>query len=313
MNPEFFNQEIERVTQPLPGSLAAPTHYRLPVKKKYEGYNIIDFFLEVVPRSTRTLWEQKIVKQQLLINGKPAQKTSTLKGGYITEHFSEPRTEPQVSNQIELLYQDNQLLILNKPSPLPMHPSGRFYRNSLTEILKLAFPNENFKIIHRLDANTTGIVVLGKNKDIVQEIGAQFKAKKTQKKYLALVEGIPKQDVFQAYLKIGQDKTVGGARATHQNGLTSHTSFKVLERRPKKNQTLLEVIPHTGRTNQIRLHLAELNHPIIGDIGYKNPDYFKNNPLTYTTDSLCLHAWQLTFTYQEKEFSITTKVPHKFQ
>ena len=214
-----FHQKVKDVTHPLPGSTPQPTHYKLPVKQKYEGYNIIDFFLEVVPRSTQEIWLEKIKNKSLLINGKPALEHSILKAGYITEHFSAPKTEPIVSNNIELLYSDSDIIIINKPAPLPMHPSGRFNRNSLTEILKLAFPEEGFKIIHRLDANTTGIVILGRNKEIVNIIGSQFESKQTTKKYLALVEGIPAEDEFNTNTKIGLDKTAGGGRNTSENGI----------------------------------------------------------------------------------------------
>ena len=309
---ELFNHRIQKVTEPLPGSVPKPTHYRLPVKKKFEGYNVIDFFLEVVPRSTKDIWLEKINKQTLFINGKPAAENSVLKAGYITEHFSAPKTEPEVSNQIELLYADEHIIIINKPAPLPMHPSGRFNRNSLTEILKLAFPEEDFKIIHRLDANTTGIVILARNKEIVQSISKQFESKTTQKKYLALVEGIAKEDYFNTNTKIGVAKTAGGGRASSEDGIDAYTEFNVLERRLHNNETLLEVIPHTGRTNQIRLHLAKLGFPIVGDEGYKNSEYFKTNPLTYPTDCLFLHAWKLTFYYQNKDFVLETEVPEKF-
>lgn len=310
---ELFNKQVLKVTSPLPGSTPLPTQYRLPVKKKYEGYNIIDFFLEVVPRSTKEIWLDKINQQTLLINGKPAKATSLLKAGYITEHTSAPRTEPPVDNRIKLLYSDENIIILNKPAPLPMHPSGRFSRNSLTEILKLALPKEDLKIIHRLDANTTGIVILGRNKEIVNNIGTQFEQKQTKKKYLALIEGIPTENTFNTHTKIGLEKTAGGGRASSEKGIDAYTEFRVLERRTTANQTLLEVTPHTGRTNQIRLHLAQLGFPIVGDLGYKDPTYFKNNPLTYNSDSLFLHAWRLSFFYQNKTFYIEAPIPLKFE
>ncbi|ANW95106.1 hypothetical protein AXE80_01810 [Wenyingzhuangia fucanilytica] len=308
----YFNQQIKAITEPLPGAVAYPTQYKLPVKKKYEGLNIIDFFLELVPRSNKDIWLEKIQNQTLLINGKPATTSTIVKGGDITQHTSEPKTEPWVNNKIDLLFSDENIIIINKPAPLPMHPSGRFNKNSLTEILKLALPEEDLKIIHRLDANTTGIVILARNKEIVKSIGEQFENKSAQKTYLALVEGIPKKDSFNTNTKIGIQKTAGGGRASSNHGIEAYTEFKVLERYPNKNTTLLEVIPYTGRTNQIRLHLADLNHPIVGDYGYKDINYFKNNPLTYDTDCLFLHAWKLSFTYQNEPFLIEAPIPSKF-
>ncbi|WP_010137095.1 RluA family pseudouridine synthase [Ochrovirga pacifica] len=312
-NKESFQKQIQKTCTPLPGSIAYPTTYKLPVKKKYEGRTIIDFFLEVVPRSSKELWLSKIRNKTLLINGKPANENTIVKGGDITQHTSEPKIEPDVSIKIDLLYNDDKLLIVNKPAPLPMHPSGRFNKNSLTEILKLAFPEEDFKIIHRLDANTTGIVVFGKNKEIATAIGTQFEQKLTTKKYIALVEGIVEKEEFAMNSKIGTKKTIGGGRASDQNGQEAYTEFKVLERRQNTKQTLLEVTPHTGRTNQIRLHLAQLKHAIVGDWGYKDPNYFKNHPLTYPTDSLYLHAWQLEFKYQNQNLKIQTAIPTKFE
>lgn len=307
-----FKDTIKTACSPLPGSIPYATKYKLPVKKKFEGYNIIDFFLEVVPRSTKETWLTKIENKSLLINGKPATKDVILKGGYITEHTSAPKAEPNISIDLSLLYSDDDIIIINKPAPLPMHPSGRFNKNTLTEVLNLAFPEENFKIIHRLDANTTGIVILGRNKEIVTKIGTQFEEKSTVKKYLAMVEGIVEKDWFDTNTKIGTDKTAGGGRASDKDGQEAYTEFCVLERRNNKNQTLLEVTPHTGRTNQIRLHLASLGFPIVGDYGYKDPNYFKNNPLTYPEDCLFLHAWKLCIYYQNKKMNIEAPPPSKF-
>ncbi|MGY5355691.1 RluA family pseudouridine synthase [Wenyingzhuangia sp. IMCC45467] len=307
-----FNHQIKLATEPLPGSFAYATQYKLPVKKKYEGMNIIDFFLKLVPRSNKETWLTKIKNQTLLVNGKPATTFTLVKGGDITEHTSEPRKEPWVNNNIDLLFSDENIIIINKPAPLPMHPSGRFNKNSLTEILKLAFPKEDLKIIHRLDANTTGLVILGRNKEIVKTIGEQFENKSTQKNYLALVEGNPTTNNFNSNTKIGTNKTSGGARESSEEGIDAYTEFKVLERYPTKNTTLLEVTPHTGRTNQIRLHLANLNLPIVGDEGYKDKNYFKNNPLTYSTDCLFLHAWKLKFYYNNTCFTIKAPIPEKF-
>ena len=109
---------------------------------------------------------------------------------------------------------------------------------------------------------------------------------------MALVEGFPQNEQFQSTKSISKSKTPAGGRKL-DNGHESNTDFEILK--TFGNKTLLKVTPHSGRTNQIRLHLADLNLPIVGDLGYKNPEYFENHPLTYPNDSLFLHAWKLKF------------------
>ncbi len=313
VNEKDFADAIGKVTRSLPGSIAAPIVYRLPVKKKYEGYNIVDYFVKVVPKVDKSVWINKIVKRSLLLNGIPATLDSIVKGGNITEHQSEPQIEPYVSVDIELVYQDESILVINKPAPLPMHPSGRFNKNSLTEILKLAFPNESFKLIHRLDANTTGLVVLAKNEKVVAEIANQFELKSVHKEYLTLVEGVPEMDEFFSDDKISIEKTSSGGREITGEGIDAYTKFEVLERRIDKRVTLLKVEPFSGRTNQIRVHLSNLGYPIVGDIGYKDSNYFKSNPLTYPTDCLFLHAWKLSFKINNKNMGFEASIPTKYQ
>ncbi|MCB9361140.1 MAG: RluA family pseudouridine synthase [Flavobacteriales bacterium] len=309
---EQFNLALAKVCNPLPGSVPSPTPYKLAVKQKYNGLNIIDFFAVSVPMVSKEKWIEKIENNNLFIDNKPAKFSSKVYGGNITTHFSEPKTEPSVNVNIEFIFCDEHILVLNKPAPLPMHPSGRFNKNSLTEILKLAFPSENFKIIHRLDANTTGVIILGRTNNAVQSISKQFQDKTAKKEYIAMVEGFPTQKYFSSNTQISIEKTPAGGRTISSDGIDAFTEFEVIKTYPEKNITLLAINPHTGRTNQIRLHLAYINHPILGDIGYKDPDYFKNNPLTYSDDCLFLHAKTISFRYHEKEVSFSADLPDKF-
>lgn len=307
-----FNSTIEKASTPLPGSIPERITYKLSVKKKYEGFNIIDFFSATVPRSTPEIWIEKITSKNLTVNSKTITVDYKVKGGDLTTHQSEPKTEPPVSTSIDLIYNDDQILVLAKPSPLPVHASGRFVRNTLIHILSLAFPNEDLKLLHRIDANTTGLIVLAKNKIAANFIQQQFENKTIKKVYIALVEGIVKDDYLDLKQSIGTEVLVGGARKVDENGKLSHTEVEVLERR--ENETLLKVTPHTGRTNQIRLHLAELGHPIVGDIGHKDKSYFENKPFTYPTDSLFLHAHQITIVHptSKEQMTFVAPIPEKF-
>ena len=309
-----FSLAISKATTPLPGSIAKPTTYTLTVKKRFEGLNIIDFFCEKIVRSDADLWGTKIATGNLTVNGKIITKDYQIVAGDKTQHTSDPKTEPDVNVTIELLYNDADIIVLNKPSPLPVHASGRFLRNTLISILEKAFPEENLKLVHRIDANTTGVIIIAKNKFAANHIQQQFENKSIKKEYVALVEGIVVPDFLNLEAAIGKEVLIGGARAIDELGKIAKTEIEVLERRIETNQTLLKVIPFTGRTNQIRLHLANLGHPIVGDLGYKDPTYFKNNPFTYPTDTLFLHAHQLEISHPitNKKMIFKAVIPSKF-
>lgn len=310
-----FTKAIQEVTTPLPGSTPQAVVYKLTVKKRFEGLSIVDFFNEAVPRSTQELWINKVESGNLTVNGKIVTIDYKVKAGDLTQHSSDPKTEPEVNTNIQLIYEDESILVVDKPSPLPMHASGRYARNTLLNILTLAFPDKDLKLLHRIDANTTGLVIIAKGKEVANTIRVQFEEKQIQKEYIALVEGIIEENNITSIQSISNEVLVGGARKVDDTGKKAETNITVLERRTAKNQTLLSVIPLTGRTNQIRLHLAELGFPIVGDEGHKDQEFFKNNPFTYPTDSLFLHAHKLSFKHPKtgKDISFEAPIPSKFK
>jgi RluA family pseudouridine synthase len=307
-----FKKAIQKATSPLPGSIPKPIVYRLSVKQKFNGLTIIEFYSQAIPSIAKEQWIEKVETGNMKVNDQTVSLAYKVKTGDKTQHSTKPIAEPHVNSAIQLIYEDEEILVLNKPAPLPMHPCGRFSKNSLVEILQSAFPTSAYKIIHRIDSNTTGLVVLAKSKGTAQFIAEQFEQQTVQKNYLALVEGVMQKDKFTSTQTIGKEKTKSGGRKTNDTGDKAVTEFEVLEKRTEK--ALLKVIPHSGRTNQIRLHLADIGHPIIGDHGYKDPAYFEKNPLTYEEDCLCLHAWKLTFIHPrtKKEISFEAPIPEKF-
>lgn len=307
-----FEKKIKRITSPLPGSIPQTVIYKLSVKLRNDGLTIIELYSKAFPLIKIDVWLQKIKLGLLTVNGDTCEPKLILKAGWMTENIVHNKTEPNVSNTIKLIFEDDDLIVLDKPSPLPMHPSGRFNRNSLTEILKLAFPEREFKIVHRLDANTTGVILLAKNTKSANSISQQFQSNSIKKEYIALVEGILLEDSQVITEKIGTDKTSSGGRLLSESGQISETKITVIKRDTSSNQTLLKVEPKNGRTNQIRLHLTSINHPIVGDHGYKDQTYFKNNPLTYPEDSLFLHAHKIILTHNGTEKQFIAKIPLKF-
>lgn len=307
-----FYDKLKEVTNPLPGSIPYSANYKLSVKLKHEGITLIDLYTNLFPNVPSNEWIKKINNGLLKVNGQRSNPAMKLNAGWITENIVHNKVEPNVSSKIELIYQDENVLVVSKPSPLPMHPSGRFNKNTLIEILKLIYPNLNLKVVHRLDANTTGTVILAKNRETATNIGRQFQSNTIEKDYYALVEGAVQKESQIVSQNIGSEKTIGGSRELSNNGKFALTKIQVIQRNFKDNTTLLRVQPKNGRTNQIRLHLSSIGHPIVGDFGYKEPNYFKNNPMTYDSDCLYLHAQSITLDYNGNRRRFTSELPKKF-
>jgi len=307
---DSFSQKIEVVCKVQAGSIPYSFTYTKTVKQKDAGKTLLAFYSDAFPNEASTIWLEKIQNGKILINNKQANAQDILQAGWITQHTRDNITEPAVNTAIALIYEDENILVLNKPAPLPVHASGRYIKNTLMAILAEAFPDKNYKIVHRLDANTTGLLLLAKNSETASELIRQFSSKQVKKTYLAWVEGLLDKEVFTINENIAQNTQKAGSRLLSQQGETAETQVKALQH--KNGNTLVQLNPKSGRTNQLRLHLASIEHAIIGDYGYKNFEYFKQNPMTYQEDCLMLHAWKLQFVLNEVEFKFEAKVPNKF-
>jgi RluA family pseudouridine synthase len=293
-----FQTAIHNAVLQLKNPPSKPRLFSLSVKKKYNGFTILDLYVNSFPHVRSDFWNDKIKSGNLTVDNQVVAINYQLKAGQITQHSVPPKQEPSINTNIELVDCTDDYWVINKPSPLPIHAGGRYQNHTLTELLKKAFPQLSIHIINRLDANTTGLVLIALNKNSAQDFNLQFKNRKVTKTYLALVEGIPLQSKFSSNKSISTEKTAAGGREIGV-GKASLTTFELQSK--FKDLTLLKVTPSSGRTNQIRLHLSNEGLPIKGDLGYKNPEYFKNHPLTYPTDSLFLHSWKLRFIYKGKE------------
>lgn len=301
-----FSSAISQAWKAIYSAPVQPKTYRLSIKKKYDGLPLIEVYAQCFPHVEIGYWEEKITNGNLLLNGKPTHTQIIVKAGYITTHTVIPQPEPEINPQVELIHADPNFWVINKPSPLPVHAGGRYLHHTLTHLLKQAFPEQSIHLINRLDANTTGIVLVALNKETAFTLGKQFELRGVTKNYLALVEGRPSADDFTSTASISKEKTSAGGRKIDK-GTAASTRFETLKK--WDHNALIKVIPRSGRTNQIRLHLAHLQLPIVGDLGYKDPTYFENNPLTYPTDTLFLHAWKLSFDHPDTQQRITFEAP----
>jgi RluA family pseudouridine synthase len=177
-------------------------------------------------------------------------------------------TEPDVAGRVEILYEDEALIVLNKPAPLPMHRGGRFYRNTLQYILNHAYHPQRPYPAHRLDANTTGLVLVTRTRHFAGRLQPQFARGQVEKLYLVRAQGHPKEDVFRCAAPISTESGEIGSRTVDlESGRAARTEFRVRQR-DGDGTTLLEARPLTGRTNQIRVHLWHLGFPVCGDAIY---------------------------------------------
>jgi RluA family pseudouridine synthase len=218
-------------------------------------------------------------------------------------------TEPDVNAAVTFLYEDDALVAVNKPAPLPMHACGRFNLNSLSHLLGKVFAGEQLRILHRLDANTTGVVLFARKKNVAAPIHEQFKAGTVQKIYLAKINGHPSGDKFTCDAKIADTRQAAGSRAVDADGQPAHTDFEVVDR-SDDGTSLVRCYPQTGRTNQIRLHLSHLGFPIVGDPTYgEGGEVNAKQSLTVDDPPMCLHALSLTITHPVSNKKIEFKAP----
>jgi RluA family pseudouridine synthase len=211
---------------------------------------------------------------------------------------------------IELLHEDEALIVLNKPAPLPMHAGGRFYRNTLKYVLDEIYYPQKPLPSHRLDANTTGVVVVARTRYFAGQIQPQFSQGQVEKVYLVRVHGHPLENELVCDAPISDTPGKLGLRTVDEAaGLSARTEFRVLKRLAN-GESLLEARPLTGRTNQIRIHLAHLNLPVRGDPAYRAGNVLGDSQTLSVNDPpLCLHAWRISFQHPLTQETVTFTAP----
>ncbi|MFO0944525.1 MAG: sulfurtransferase [Planctomycetota bacterium] len=308
----FRRQAIEAATTPLPGSSPYDNLRPIRVPLRFDGAELLDFLEGMRTHLNRDQWQHVCALERLTCRGEPAYPGRTVRAGECFLHKIPATSEPDVATDIEILHEDDALVIVRKPAPLPMHPCGRFHRNTLTYILDQVYHPIHPRPAHRLDADTSGIVVFRKTREIARLLQPQFENGTVDKTYWARVHGHPSEDSFDCQVPIQQEPGPNGVRLPDPEGAFAATRFRVLKRL-EDGTSLLEVTPITGRTNQIRAHLWELELPIVGD-----PIYLRDRQLgvlrslSLADPPLCLHALAIEFVHPRtrQRVKFATKPPH---
>jgi 23S rRNA pseudouridine1911/1915/1917 synthase len=229
-----------------------------------------------LPDLSRAQVQRLIKDAYVTIDGAAAKASYRLEAGdQVTVRIPPPQPTEVVAEAIPLdvVYEDDDLLVINKPAGMVVHPAHGHATGTLVNAVLAHAPElegvggeQRPGIVHRLDKNTSGLIVVAKNDRAHRELQRQFKAREVSKAYLALVEGrvTPKQGRIEA--PIGRDPAHRQRMAVVRDGREAVTRYTVLE--TFAEHTLVEAEPVTGRTHQIRLHLAFIGHPIVGDTTY---------------------------------------------
>ncbi len=291
------HEAIARATSPMPGSVPYDNFKPVNVPEECDGGTLLEALCTIVKHLPAQYWEQECARGLVTTTKhEPVVADQIVRAGERFLHKFPNVLEPDVNGRVEILHEDEAIILLNKPAPLPMHAGGRFYRNTLQQILNEVYHPQKPHPAHRLDANTTGIVLVTRTRHFAGKVQPQFAKGEVEKLYLVRVQGVPKDDAFSCDAPISAESGALGSRTVDaENGLEARTELKVRER-CADGTTLLEAKPLTGRTNQIRIHCAHLGFPVCGDTAYlKGNQLGTTQTLPVDAAPLCLHAWKLAF------------------
>lgn len=276
---------------------------RLSEVKVAEGTNMrLDIYLQkIFTNYSRRLIKRVINNGNVIINSQVVKKPSyLLKGGeYIKIKLPEIKSSPlkPLPVKIDVIYSDEHIIIINKPAGVLSQPSDYERQNTVVNGVMHRFGKLPYLenpdaqgLVHRLDRNVSGIMVLGKTKGALFDLYNQFKKRIVQKEYLAVVEGVIRQDRIVIETPIELYKKIWRAKVS-KRGKKAITIVKVIKR--LEGLTYVRIVPLTGRTHQIRVHLAYIKHPVLCDANYGYRKVYEKGNIKLCR--LALHAHRLKF------------------
>jgi len=278
--------------------------YQAHLPGRYAGFTIEDYFHDRFPYLSREEWCDKIEAGHITVNGLTVELGTCLNDHDFIVTRMGMKEEPPADRSVRVLFEDEHIRAYNKGAPLPIHPSGRYYQNSMTEILKARYPDETPRPVQRLDALTTGVVVFARSREAARYLMHEFTQDRVRKVYLALVEGCPREKRFTIDAPVGKVKGSArgvGAHLPHAKPAVTEVQWLA----SVKGRSLLRVMPRTGRTNQIRVHLAHVGLPLVNDPVYgqpASPEY-----------EFGLHAFRLEFQCFDHPLELEAPWPDHFQ
>ncbi len=290
--------------------------YRDRIDKSTEGYTILDYYTQRYQHSNQAEWKTRIETGEILLNGSVTIEHTLLKRGDQLLYNRPPWQEPEVPLTFEIMLEDDDVLVVSKPSGLPVLPGGGFLEHTLLGQLQQRYPHDTPMPIHRLGRGTSGLVLLARSSQARASLSHQMRTHQMQKIYRTLVTGNSMPDRFTVTHPIGKlpHPVLGYIYAAYAEGLAAQSDCQVLRR--DADTSLVEVNILTGRPHQIRIHLAAAGYPLVGDPLYT----IGGIPKTFTPSETgelpvpgdCgyyLHAMHLTFRHPTTQNLIEVTSP----
>lgn len=295
------NEGLRQLQGQLPGSIPYDNVRPINVPASCDGKTLLECVTSVYPQVGESQWQLWFSEGHILAGDDRADPKAIVRGGQQFQHSFPDTTEPEVDAAVRILTEESEFIVVYKPAPLPVHPCGRFNLNTLTSLLATVYPGEDLRLVHRLDANTTGVMVLARTRKVATHLRQQFDLNQVQKQYLVRCVGHPPAKEFVCDERIGKRTVKGGTRELRHDGQESRTRFHLLEQLAD-GTAVLRAFPETGRTNQIRLHLWGKGTPVLGDPTYLvDGQRVANQTLTLADPPMCLHAQSLSFRHPRTE------------
>ncbi len=283
-----------------------------------EKERIDKYLVNKLPEFSRMMIQKLIEQEQILVNTKPVKTSYVVQAGDVIDvavpQAKPTHLEPQ-EIPLKIVYEDQDIIVVNKEKGMVVHPAAGNPDGTLVNAI-MAHCKENLSgiggelrpgIVHRLDKDTSGLLIIAKNDKAHIEISKQIQERKVKKTYLALVRGVIPENEATIDMPIGRSMQDRKKMAVTKKGKVAITHFKVLERFSK--YTFLQIQIETGRTHQIRVHLAEIGYPVVGDMVYSNG---KNE---FGVEGQMLHAKSLDFLHPitKEKMHLEAPLPEYFK
>lgn len=309
---------------------------RLVIRSRLSGRRLDKYLHGRFRKLSRTTIQRMIKRGEILANGKPTKNSYEIENGDVidmTMPLPEPYDVTPENIPLDIVYEDDFVLAVNKPVGIIVHPASRTQRGTIANGLayyctSLAKTDDPFRpgIVHRLDKNTSGILIVAKTDEAHWRLALQFERRTVQKIYLAVVHGNPEFDEDLIDVPIGQHPTVHdryvatglaerlGGKFEKKLSKEAVTRYRVAER--FSGYSFVELYPKTGRTHQLRIHMSHIRHPIVGDpfyggrhVSVRQVTGRPEDPEEPQFTRQMLHAWKLTVTHPIHQQPLTLEAP----